>query len=412
MSERLNNEILEQLSAGLQKLVVADFVSLDERGAPPEAGAAFSTFNKLSKMLREVTDFSRALAEGNVSVAPPPRSNYLAMGLKVIHNQLMHIIWQAEQIAAGDYSQRIDFMGDFGRTFNWAVESLRKQREEFDANRAMMTDLFNSLHSVIVLIDPEAKKILFYNDAAEAVRKGHTDLKTEKRDGLLAYLYHLCEEPPETEEDIIYLDARMNCWFKIGIADIRWTENKAVKLFNCLDVTREQTEYELMKEAAFDALTGLCTRNQGIPKIEALFRGLGPAQYLCVAFFDLDGLKRVNDTLGHSAGDNLIRRFASALKKTFRAGDVMIRMGGDEFLAAFTGSEEKVIAEVLQRFADNVEAENKSGEIRLEYSEGHAKASYQDQATVAQIIEKADAQMYSRKKARKIALGLNINDRL
>jgi diguanylate cyclase (GGDEF)-like protein len=406
-----NNSIIERLSAGLQKLAVADFVTLDGTGAPPEAETAFATFNKLSAMLREVSDFSRALADGNVSVTPPPRSNYLAMGLKVIHNQLMHIIWQAEQIAAGDYNQSIDFMGDFGKTFNWAVESLKKQREEFDANRALMLNLFNALHSVIVLIDPDSKKIVFHNAAAETVCKGHADLESEKRDGLLAYLYRLCEEPPKTDDDILYSDGRVNCWFKIMMAETRWTKNKNVKLFNCVDITREQTEYELAKKATFDALTGLHTRSQGLPKIEALFRALNPSFVLCIVFFDLDGLKRVNDTMGHAAGDHLIKRFASALKKTFRAGDVIVRMGGDEFLAAFVGRGEKVADEVLQRFADNVEAENVGNDVRLEYSEGHVKADNQTQSTVAEMIEQADALMYERKKARKAAKGLGVDDR-
>lgn len=392
-------------------MVVADFVLLDEASAAPGAVEAVVAFNKLSQMLKEVFEFSRELSNGNVSMTPPPRSNYLAMGLKVIHSQLMHIIWQAEQIAAGDYSQSIDFMGDFGKTFNWAVESIKKQREEFDVNRAMMLNLFNSLHSVIVLIDKETDRIVFHNETAAALCAGHTDLKHEKREGLLTYLYKLCKRPPASGEDIVYLDSRSNCWFKIIMTETRWTENNNVTLFNCVDITKEQTEYEHMKEASYDALTGLYARNQGLPKVEELFRNLNPSCYLCVTFFDLDGLKRVNDTLGHAAGDNLIKRFASALKRTFRAGDIIIRMGGDEFVAAFIGRDERVVDDVLRRFAENVEIENVDNDIRLEYSQGHCKGDYREHTTVAQMIEQADALMYEHKKIRKAAKGLGVNDR-
>jgi len=413
MSERneLQTDALAQLTAGLKKLAVADFAALDESGAPPAAAEAFCLFNKLSKMFKEVFEFSRALSGGDLSVTPPPRSNYLAMGLKAIHSQLLHVVWQAEQIAAGDYSQSIDFMGEFGKTFNWAVESLKKQRGEFDSNRKMMLDLFDSLHSIIILIDGEAGKIVFSNERARFVCGTRTTMENDKRGGLFAHLFKLAAEPSVNAGDMIYWDACSSSWYKIIMAETRWTEEKNVKLFNCVDITKEQVEYEHMKESAFDAITGLYVRAQGLPKVEELFRKLNPNLNLCLAFFDLDGLKRVNDTLGHAVGDNLIRRFADAMKRTYRAADVMIRMGGDEFVAAFTARNEKIIQDILARFAENVEAENTPGEVRLEYSYGYCVAAYQENITIAQMVEHADGLMYLHKKARKEAKGMNINDR-
>ena len=397
-------EILQQLTAGLKKLVTADFVKLDAADATAGASEIFDLFNKLSDMLKEVFEFSKLLSGGNVAVNPPPRSNYLAMGLKAIHSQLLHIIWQAEQIAAGDYSQKIDFMGEFGETFNWAVENLKRRREEFEDDRKMMLDLFDSLHSIIVLIDADAGKIVFHNKKAEPLCSGYKHFPGDKRDGgLLAYLFKLCADPPkDAETDILYWHPRTNSRYKIMMAEARWTENKNVKLFNCVDITREHADFEQkLEQTSYDLLTGLYGRTHGLPKIEQMYRNLQSDCFLCVAFFDLDGLKTVNDTLGHSAGDRLIQRFAATLKKTFRTGDVLVRMGGDEFVAAFVGRSDKIIEEVLYRFNENIGYENESDQLRLEYSQGFCKADHRNPMTIAQLIECADAEMYEHKKARK-----------
>jgi len=404
-------QAIEKLSAAIKKLTTAEFITLSNDGLPPEFAAFVDTFNKLSGMLKEVSDLSHNLAQGSIDVPLPPRSNYLAMGLKVIHSQLMHINWQAEQIAAGDYTQSIDFMGEFGKTFNWAISSIKKQREEFESDRAMMLNLFDSLTFTIILIDPDLEKIVFNNKAASELCEGHTDLKKEKRDSLLTHLSHLCKEPPADKDKIIYFDPRVNRWFKIIMNATRWTQEKKVWLFYCIDITDEQLELEQMKEAAFDDITGLYVRVQGIHKIEALFAGLDPISKLVVVFFDLDGLKRVNDTIGHAAGDDLLKRFADAMKKTFRNIDVCIRMGGDEFVAAFTVKNDRFIDEVLHRFDDNVGLQNIGHEILVEYSRGYSIALYHEHTTVAKLIETADIRMYEQKKARKAAKGMKPEDR-
>ena len=335
------------------------------------------------------------------------------MGLKVIHNQLLHLSWQGHQIAEGDYNQRVDFMGDFGKTFNWAVECIKKQKEEFETNRIMLLNLFNALRSVIVLIDAETDEIVFNNREAENICRGHTDLKNEKQDGLIGRLHALCKQPPQDKEKIIYYDRGLNRWFKILMTETRWTEQKKVELFYCVDITKEQAELERMKEAAIDAVTGLLTRSQGLPKIEELYGSLTEGQLLAVAFFDMDGLKRVNDSIGHAAGDDLLRRFALGLKKTFRAKDVTIRLGGDEFVAGFTVDSKKTAAEILKRFANNIEKQNEKidAAIRVEYSQGLCFAKYKGKETVENLLETADALMYEDKMKRKAAKGLKPEDR-
>jgi len=87
---------------------------------------------------------------------------------------------------------------------------------------------------------------------------------------------------------------------------------------------------------AIDELTGVLNRRAGLAalraEIEAIRRSAEPE--LALAFLDLDGLKFTNDTQGHAAGDAALREVAHTLKRCLRAGDIVFRYGGDEFVCA------------------------------------------------------------------------------
>jgi hypothetical protein len=78
---------------------------------------------------QQIVRFTAALADGDLDVPFPPRSNYMAGPIKDLGYKLKHLEWQTQQVAAGDYSQRVDFMGSFSDSFNSMIALLR-QREE------------------------------------------------------------------------------------------------------------------------------------------------------------------------------------------------------------------------------------------------------------------------------------------
>ena len=82
----------------------------------------------LQKAVTEMKDYSAALSKGNLSVEPPPRDNFLCENLKNIHAGLNHLTWQAKQVAKGDYSQTVSFLGEFSKSFNTMTMQL-KERE-------------------------------------------------------------------------------------------------------------------------------------------------------------------------------------------------------------------------------------------------------------------------------------------
>jgi signal transduction histidine kinase len=88
----------------------------------------------LVKLINDLVDFSHEtynfilpLSKGDLSVKTPRTKNFFASPFKELHSQLQHLTWQAEQVASGNYNQRIDFMGDFSRAFNNMVEALDKK---------------------------------------------------------------------------------------------------------------------------------------------------------------------------------------------------------------------------------------------------------------------------------------------
>jgi signal transduction histidine kinase len=86
--------------------------------------------NRLIDHHAEALGFIEPLARGELRVAIPPTRNFLASPFKELHSRLMHLTWQAEQVARGDYTQRVDFMGDFSRAFNFMVDELGKKERE------------------------------------------------------------------------------------------------------------------------------------------------------------------------------------------------------------------------------------------------------------------------------------------
>jgi hypothetical protein len=83
--------------------------------------------NQLFTFFREMHEFTVPLSNGNLNdIKPPQPRNFLVSPFKELHSRLLHLTWQAEQVARGDYSQRVDFMGDFSNAFNHMVESLDK----------------------------------------------------------------------------------------------------------------------------------------------------------------------------------------------------------------------------------------------------------------------------------------------
>ena len=107
----------------------------DPKTQPLDIDALDEPFRKLGMGLQyldhaveEMKEYSEALSNGTLSVTPPGRDNFLCENLKNIHANLNHLTWQAKQVAKGDYTQRVSYLGEFSEAFNSMTAQL-KERE-------------------------------------------------------------------------------------------------------------------------------------------------------------------------------------------------------------------------------------------------------------------------------------------
>lgn len=115
-------------------------------------------------------------------------------------------------------------------------------------------------------------------------------------------------------------------------------------------------------------------------------------------FVDLNGLKRINDTLGHLYGDQALRDTAAVLRRTFRESDIVARLGGDEFVAlAHVNRDTSVLRERLREHLATLNA-TRTRPYQLEVSIGTTTVGVNDQDDIETIIARADAAMYEEKR--------------
>ena len=171
---------------------------------------------------------------------------------------------------------------------------------------------------------------------------------------------------------------------------------------NVLDAAhaRSRAEDETRRMAMQDSLTGLANRALLSQRIDqALTQVIPGREYVCVLMLDLDGFKRVNDSLGHARGDGLLRDVAQRLMGAVRPTDTIARLGGDEFAVLVTGlgapEESEVVA---QRLLAALKTPFTSGgrAVHLSASVGVTSARSRS-VTTANLLADADLAMYEAK---------------
>jgi diguanylate cyclase (GGDEF)-like protein len=165
----------------------------------------------------------------------------------------------------------------------------------------------------------------------------------------------------------------------------------ALVLSRVSDLNRRLIEME--NQATVDDLTGVLRRGAGLVALErdiARVRRSGTAM-LTVAFVDIDGLKDVNDTLGHVHGDELLRAVSRALVDGVRGQDLVFRFGGDEFVCIFPDARALAVRLRLGRIRDQLS--ERVG--RRAFSFGTADLEPDDNAET--VLARADANLYERR---------------
>lgn len=115
--------------------------------------------------------------------------------------------------------------------------------------------------------------------------------------------------------------------------------------------------------------------------------------------FDLNNLKTVNDTMGHSAGDQLILNFARLLRNVIPEKDFVGRYGGDEFMAVIYHTSQTEVEEILKCLClEKDRLNNREDKMLIDYAYGWALSANDGKYTIQTLLDKADSYMYENKK--------------
>lgn len=183
-----------------------------------------------------------------------------------------------------------------------------------------------------------------------------------------------------------------------------WTENRLRVIYNsegrlaaiegiARDVTeRTRMEAQLRFLSLHDSLTGLYSRNYFE---EEMHRLDGARDYpITIITTDVDGMKMVNDSLGHRRGDEMLKAYAGVLRATFRRSDVVSRIGGDEFAVILPHTDAETARRLRDRLLENIASatQTPSG-IPLSVSMGSATAE-DGSVPLDDVLHRADRAMY------------------
>ncbi|MCY9846989.1 sensor domain-containing phosphodiesterase [Pectobacterium jejuense] len=288
------------------------------------------------------------------------------------------------------------------------MDKLEMRRLELarKASQVRFENIANTSPDTILCVN-EKGMITFWNTAAEHMLE-YTDeeiigrsINTIVPDAFVVQLNHLVTDRDSLMKGVtleLNVQAKSGSLVPVELSVSMWEDNANISYGAILrDITeRRRNEERLFLLAHLDPLTGLANRTLLTSNLETALKN-EPA--VCIMMVDLDGFKDVNDSLGHSSGDNILVHVAKKIKATVRSGDVVARMGGDEFALLFPGlSDKKVAGKIAEQIIHEISQAMIIDDHQINISASIGAVLYPEYGlTVQDLLTSADLALYQAK---------------
>jgi diguanylate cyclase (GGDEF)-like protein len=406
---------IETIKAWLDGLLLGEYMPEDAlQSDDPALQAIGERLQQLSQQLEALKEYALAMARGNLDAEFPPRKHYLASGLKELHANMLHLLWKVEQIARGNYSQQIDFMGKISAAFNQMAVMLAKRDLQLTQSHKILEIILSFADILLFVLEKDSGELLqgrenLNNYSSLADMPADTALLVRQLQAHIASAREFDEEwqlyNPDTDK-----------WYMVNSMPGVWGHDKDAYFHVLTNISEtielsERLQHAMYRDAKFAAYNQL----YAVEHINSLMQRHNP---FAVCYFDLDDFKQINDQKGHEEGDRYIRNFINIVGSVIRSHDVFCRVGGDEFLLILSGIKAKGALRIVDRLCERTQAFSKkdNSDIPLAFSYGieavgatynpapcRAQACREKYCGMAQcIINRADQKMYRQKRRKNV----------
>lgn len=333
-----------------------------------------------------------------------------ARGRRMVDGDTGHVIIDATMQDITEHKKTEEALQEFTVRLERSNRELKQSQAEFrDVIEKLPVCISIRKGETFVYANPALASMLGYDRPEEIVGKSIFDIAHAEDRGLLQEALHASSPDEKVEVRLIKRSAEpILVQTPAGHIQIPF-EGDAAFLTSFRDITDEKRAAEILQTHAremqalslIDEMTQLYNRrgflSMGSQYLKSAKRN---KQSAVVLFVDLDGLKQINDQLGHEAGDTAIMATAEVLRSTFRESDILGRLGGDEFvvLAGDCSDPRKPIS----RLTDAVAVHNSTAhhERPLSLSIGAAIFIPETPEPLEALMQRADVAMYEAKRAR------------
>lgn len=269
--------------------------------------------------------------------------------------------------------------------------------------------IFNSINDGVIVLD-ESNRIIESNQACkrmfpplDRLMYGQDFEKMWPKMADIAFPFRL-EEADNTQEIELDASGPVKRTYQVRISSLQHVHKRKGLLIIFTDITElKSLQLQLEHQAYYDELTRIYNRRAFFQQSTRQFaEAIKTAAPFSVILLDIDHFKHVNDTYGHSVGDQVLVHAAAVCQSQLKKEELFARYGGEEFVLAVAGCTESEAAEVAERLRSCLQSHplvTETKTIPVTLSLGVAQADKESEETLYQLLNRADKALYAAKQA-------------